>query len=59
MPRGSGVMLKKKEKTKSTGALGGNLVSLMARLKIILLEELLSEIVLEERVDLGGNYATS
>lgn len=52
-------MLKKKEKTKSTGALGGNLVSLMARLKIILLEELLSEIVLEERVDLGGNYATS
>lgn len=38
---------------------GGNLVSLMARLKIILLEELLSEIVLEERVDLRGNYATS
>lgn len=31
----------------------------MARLKIILLEELLSEIVLEERVDLRGNYATS
>lgn len=58
MPRGSGVMLKKKKK-KSTGALGGNLVSLMARLKIILLEELLSEIVLEERVDLRGNCATS